>query len=140
MLWIKAFHIVFMVAWFAGLFYLPRFFVYHAGHPDGPVHDQFCVMERKLYRFIMNPAMLLTVGLGLWLAGLEWAYLKGAPWFWAKLVLVAALVAYHLHCGRLARDFAAGANTHSERFYRVYNEAPTVALIAVVILVVIRPF
>ena len=92
MLWIKAFHIVFMVAWFAGLFYLPRIFVYHAGHADGPVHDQFCVMERKLYRLIMTPAMVLTVGLGLWLAALEWAYLKGAGWFWVKVALVAALV------------------------------------------------
>jgi uncharacterized integral membrane protein (TIGR00701 family) len=92
MLWIKAFHIVFMVSWFAGLFYLPRIFVYHAGHPSGPVHEQFCVMERKLYRFIMTPAMVLTVALGLWLTGLEWAYLKGAGWFWAKLALVAALV------------------------------------------------
>jgi putative membrane protein len=140
MLWIKAFHIVFMVSWFAGLFYLPRIFVYHAGHPSGPVHEQFCVMERKLYRFIMTPAMVLTVALGLWLTGLEWAYLKGAAWFWAKLALVAALVVYHLHAGSVVAAFARGANTRSHRFYRLYNEAPTLVLIAVVILVVIRPF
>lgn len=140
MLWIKAFHIVFMVSWFAGLFYLPRIFVYHAGQPSGPVHAQLCVMEGKLYRIIMTPAMLLTVGLGAWLAALEWSYLKGQGWFWAKLVLVAGLVVYHLHCGRLVRTFAAGANTRSHRFYRVYNEAPTLVLIAVVVLVVVRPF
>jgi putative membrane protein len=140
MLWIKAFHIVFMVSWFAGLFYLPRIFVYHAGQPSGPVHAQFCVMERKLYRFIMNPAMVLTVVLGVWLAALEWPYLKDQGWFWVKLALVAALVVYHLHCGALVRAFAAGANTRSHRFYRFYNEAPTLVLIAVVVLVVIRPF
>lgn len=140
MLWIKAFHIVFMVSWFAGLFYLPRIFVYHAGHPDGPVHDQLCVMERKLYRFIMVPAMVLTVVLGLWLMGLGWAYLKGAAWLWVKLALVAGLVGYHLYCGRLVRVFAAGANTRPHTFYRVFNEVPTLVLIAAVILAVVRPF
>lgn len=140
MLWIKAFHIVFVVAWFAGLFYLPRIFVYHAGHPSGPVHDQLCVMERKLYRLIMHPAMVLTVALGAWLTALEWAYLRGAGWFWVKLALVAGLLAYHVHCGRLVRTFAAGANTRPHTFYRVYNELPTLVLVAVVVLVVVRPF
>lgn len=140
MLWIKAFHIVFMVSWFAGLFYLPRIFVYHAGHPAGPVHEQLCVMERKLYRLIMTPAMVLTVGLGLWLTALGWGYLKGAGWYWAKVALVAGLVGYHLYCGRLVGVFAAGANTRPHTFYRVFNEVPTLVLIAAVVLAVVRPF
>lgn len=139
MLWVKAFHIVFMVAWFAALFYLPRIFVYHACAPSGPVHEQFCVMERRLYRAIMTPAMILTVAFGLWLLAAGWGYLAGALWLWIKLALVAGLIAYHLYCGRLVRVFAAGANTRPHTFYRAFNEVPTLILIAVVILAVVRP-
>jgi len=139
MLWVKAFHIVSMVAWFAALFYLPRIFVYHAGAPSGPVHEQFCVMERRLYRAIMTPAMILTVGFGLWLLALGWDYLAGAAWLWIKLALVAGLIGYHLYCGHLVRVFAAGANTRPHTFYRVFNEVPTLVLIAVVVLAVVRP-
>jgi putative membrane protein len=139
MLWVKAFHIVSMVAWFAALFYLPRIFVYHASAPSGPVHEQFCVMERRLYRAIMTPAMVLTVVLGLWLLAAGWGYLSGQLWLWIKLVLVAGLIGYHFFCGRLVRVFAAGANTRPHTFYRFFNEVPTLVLIAVVILAVVRP-
>lgn len=140
MLWIKSFHIIFMVSWFAGLFYLPRIFVYHAGHPDGPVHDQFCVMEYKLYRYIMNPAMVLTVALGLWLTWIGWAWLAPSGWFWAKMALIAGLLVYHFMCGRIVATFATGANTRPHTFYRLFNELPTLVLIAAVILAVVKPF
>ncbi len=140
MLWVKAFHIIAMVSWFAGLFYLPRIFVYHAQAPEAAVHAQFCVMERKLYRYIMNPAMMLTVALGLWLAWREWDMISDGYWFHAKMALVALLVAYHLACGRFVRVFAEGRNTRPHRFYRMFNEIPTLILVAVVILVVVKPF
>lgn len=140
MLWVKAFHIIFMVSWFAGLFYLPRLFVYHAGQTDGPVHEQFCVMERKLLTVIMNPAMVLTVLFGVWLAASRWTYVSASGWFWLKLVLVAFLIGYHLYCGHLVRVFAEGRNRRSHRFYRMFNELPTVMLFGVVILAVVRPF
>jgi len=139
MRWLEAFHIVFMVSWFAGLFYLPRIFVYHAGHPTGPVHTQFCVMERKLYRFIMMPAMLLTLALGLALAVGDWFLVKDQLWFWIKMALVVLLVAYHFHNGYIVGLFARGENRHGHRFYRLYNEFPTIVLIAVIILVVVQP-
>jgi protoporphyrinogen IX oxidase len=138
--WVKAFHIIAVVSWFAGLFYLPRFFVYHVNHISGPVHEQFCIMERKLYRFIMRPAMVLTVVLGLLLAAIEWDTVGGEPWFWIKMVLVAALLVFHWHNGRVVRAFAAGRNRYSERFFRLYNELPTLVLIGAVIMVVVRPF
>ena len=140
MLWVKSLHIIFMVSWFAGLFYLPRIFVYHAGHPDGPVHEQFCVMERKLYNFIMIPAMVLTVVFGMWLAVNGWEYYHAENWFRFKILLVAALIGYHFHSGSLVKTFAAGKNTRPHQFYRVYNELPTVVLIVAVILTVLRPF
>jgi len=137
--WLEAFHIIFMVSWFAGLFYLPRLFVYHAGHPAGPVHEQFCIMERKLYRFIMIPAMLLTLFFGLMLAAGEWDMIKNQAWFWIKMALVILLVAYNFHNGRIISRFSRGENRHSHKFYRLYNELPTLVLIAVVILVVVQP-
>jgi len=140
MLWIKAFHIIAVVSWFAGLFYLPRIFVYHAGHADGPVHAQFCIMERKLYRYIMNPAMLATLAFGLWLAWIERDLIADGYWFHAKMALVATLVAFHLVCGRFVRAFAAGRNRRDHRFYRMFNEIPTLILVAVVILAVVKPF
>ena len=140
MLWIKAFHIIAMVSWFAGLFYLPRLFVYHASHPTGPVHEQFCIMERKLYRFIMQPAMALTLLMGGWLAVLEWSLVGPDLWFHLKMLLVAMLLGFHWHCGRTVALFADGLNRRPASFYRKYNEIPTLILIAAVVLVVVRPF
>lgn len=138
--WIKAFHIIAVVSWFAGLFYLPRIFVYHSRHTSGPVHEQFCVMEYKLYRFIMRPAMIATILLGLLLASIEWNSIADKPWFWIKMLLVSALLTFHWHNGRMVREFAEGINQRSERFFRVYNELPTLVLIGAVIMVVVRPF
>lgn len=140
MLWVKSFHIIAMVSWFAGLFYLPRIFVYHAEHDNDSVHKQFCVMERKLYRFIMWPAMIVTIVLGVALAWGEWDVLAGQVWFDLKMVLVVILLAFHVHCGHTVKTFAAGNNTRPHTFYRKYNEIPTLILIAVVIMVVVRPF
>jgi len=140
MLWIKSFHIIAMVAWFAGLFYLPRIFVYHAGHKDGPVHEQLSVMEYKLYRYIMNPAMMATIALGTALAWMQWDYVSGAIWFWVKMVLVSLLMTYHYYSEHLIKVFAAGKNTRPHTFYRKYNEIPTLILIAIVILVMVKPF
>ncbi len=137
MLWIKSLHVVFMVAWFAGLFYLPRLFVYHAMSTDSVSRDRFIVMERKLYRGIMTPCMVLTVGFGLWM----WlGYGITGNWLYAKLVLVALLIAYHFWLGRIAADFARGAATRTHVFYRWINELPLVLLVAIVILAVVKPF
>ncbi len=137
MLWIKSLHIVFVVSWFAGLFYLPRLFVYHADATDGPGNERFKVMERKLYRGIMTPTMVLTLVTGAWM----WlGYGIGGAWLHAKLVLVAALVAYHFWLGKLVRDFAADANRRGHVFYRWINEVPLVLLFAIVALVVVKPF
>jgi len=137
MLWLKAFHIVFVVSWFAGLFYLPRLFVYHALAGDPVTKDTFGVMERKLYRGIMTPAMVLSVASGAWL----WlGYGITGGWLHAKVALVAVLVAYHFWLGHLRKQFAADRNSHTHVFYRWVNEAPTVLLIAIVVLVVLKPF
>jgi putative membrane protein len=119
MLWIKALHIVFVVAWFAGLFYLPRLFVYHAQAEDAASRERFKVMERKLYLGIMTPAMVVTLATGLWL------------WL---------LVVYHFWMRALMSDFARDANRHTHVYYRWVNEIPTVILFAVVVLVVVKPF
>lgn len=135
--WIKAFHIVFMVTWFAGLFYLPRLFVYHAMAEDTVSRARFKVMERKLYYGIMAPGAVLTIVFGTWL----WlAYGITGGWLHAKLALVAALIAYHLWCGKLVNDFKYDRNTRGHVWYRWFNEVPTVVLIAVVILTVVKPF
>jgi putative membrane protein len=137
MLWIKALHIIFVVSWFAGLFYLPRLFVYHAQASDPVSIERFKVMERKLYRGIMMPAMILTVGSGLWM-WLRYGYSGG--WLNAKVVLVVLLVAYHFWLRKLLGDFAHDRNRRTHVFYRWVNEAPTVLLIAIVVLVVVKPF
>lgn len=140
MIWIKAFHIIFMVAWFAGLFYLPRLFVNHAMTDDDAVHERLALMERKLYRFI-TPWMLLTIGFGFWLMyEYAWAAYRHMFWLHLKLLLVAALVVYHFYCGKLLRDFAAGRNRHSHVWYRWFNELPVLVLFAAVILAVVKPF
>lgn len=137
MLWVKAFHIVFMVTWFAGLFYLPRLFVYHAMSPDASTKDRFKVMERKLYYGIMTPGAVLTIatGIALWLY-----YGIAGGWLFAKLALVAGLAAYHLWCGALLAAFRDNRNTRGHVWYRWFNEVPVVFLIAIVVLVVVKPF
>lgn len=125
-----------MVTWFAGLFYLPRLFVYHAMSDDVISQERFKVMERKLYSFT-TPSAIMTVLLGLWL----WlGYGFSGTWLYVKLGLVAVLVAYHIYCGKLMRDFQRGQNLHSARYFRWFNEIPAVVLIAVVLLVMLKPF
>ena len=137
MLWIKTLHVFFVVAWFAGLFYLPRLFVYHAMTAEREGSERFKVMERKLYRGIMTPSALLALGFGLWL----WlGYGITGGWLHAKLTVVLLLVVYHLWCGRLLRDFAADRNRRSHVWYRWFNEVPVVFLFAAVALVVVKPF
>jgi len=128
---------VFVIAWFAGLFYLPRLFVYHAQSSDAVSLERFKVMERKLYRGIMTPCMVLTLVFGVWL-WLGYGFRGG--WLMAKLALVIILVAYHFWLGRLLQDFARGANRRSHVFYRWINELPLVLLVAIVVLVVVKPF
>lgn len=137
MLWIKAWHIIFMVTWFAGLFYLPRLFVYHAMSSDETSNARFKIMERKLFYGIMTPGAVLTIAFGLWL-WLGYGFTGG--WLHAKVSLVVLLVLYHLYCGKLVRDFAHDRNQHGHVFYRWLNEAPVLALIAIVILVEVKPF
>lgn len=137
LLWIKALHIIFMVTWFAGLFYLPRLFVYHAMSSDTAGVERFKVMERKLYFGIMTPGAVLTLVFGLWL----WlGYGITGGWLMAKLVLVVVLIAYHLYCGKLLKDFRLDRNRHGHVYYRWLNEFPVLILIAAVILVIVKPF
>jgi protoporphyrinogen IX oxidase len=137
MLWIKALHIVFMVTWFAGLFYLPRLFVYHAMTADEAGGERFKVMERKLYYGIMTPGAVFTIAFGMWL----WlGYGFAGAWLQAKLAVVVALVLYHLYCGRLLADFKHDRNAKSHVWYRWFNEVPVIFLFAAVILVVVKPF
>jgi putative membrane protein len=138
MLWVKSLHIIFMVTWFAGLFYLPRLFVYHAMASDTISLERFKGMERKLYWGIMTPGAVLTIVFGLWL-WLGWFRGQGS-WLHAKMALVALLAGYHLWCGMLLRGFAAGRNTKSHAWLRWFNEVPVVILFATVFLVVLKPF
>jgi len=140
MLWIKAFHVVAVICWFAGLFYMPRLFVYHAQASDTISQERFVIMERKLYRGIMWPSMVLTVLLGLCMLIPHWDIYRTQGWLHAKLGLVGLLIAYHLACGHFRRAFAEGRNTRSHVFFRVFNELPVLLLIAIVILVIVRPF
>ncbi len=141
MLWIKAFHIIAVVCWFAALFYLPRLFVYHAQCEanDSTGNERFKIMERKLYRGIAWPSMILTIALGLWLISFNWDYYSGALWLYIKAVLVALLVIYHLYCGKLLDNFREEKNTRSHIFYRWFNEIPVLFLVVIVVLVVVRP-
>lgn len=136
MLWVKSLHIIFMVTWFAGLFYLPRLFVYHAMADDAPSRERFKIMERKLYFGIMTPGAVLTVAFGLWL----WlGYGFHGLWLDLKLALVCVLIGYHIYCGKLLVDFRHDRNRHGHVFYRWLNEFPALILVAVVILVVVKP-
>lgn len=140
MLWLKAFHVFFMVAWFAGLFYLPRLFVYHAEASEQGVKDTFKVMERRLWWFI-TPFAVLTLVFGLWLIGVYgMAWFKASGWLHAKLALVLALYVYHGYLYVLMKRFAADNNQHSPRFYRILNETPVLVLLAVILLAVLKPF
>ena len=141
-LWIKAFHIIFIASWFAGLFYLPRLFVYHASLVPGPhaaaQSETFKVMERRLLKAIMTPAMIAT-----WIFGLILAWMSGyyaAGWLQAKFVLVLAMSGIHGWLARMVKDFAADRNTRSQRFYRVINEVPTLLMIGIVILAIVKPW
>jgi protoporphyrinogen IX oxidase len=142
--WIKAFHIIAVIAWMAGILYLPRLFVYHCAAEKGSVQSEtFKIMERRLLRAIINPAMIATWLLGLWLAwhGPDSRYgWFASGWFQAKLVLVIALSALHGFFARWVKDFAGDRNRHSQRFYRIINELPTVIMIGIVILAVVKPF
>ena len=137
MLWVKALHVIFMVTWFAGLFYLPRLFVYHAETRDETSHERFLVMERKLFA-IMTIGALLTALFGVWLIA-AWHWPLTERWLQIKLLLVAALIAYHLYCAQLVKRFKLQQNVHSGVFYRWFNEFPALILIAVVLLAVLRP-
>lgn len=142
MLWLKALHIISMVCWFAGLFYLPRLFVYHTQVEDAAGRERFAQMEKRLSRFIMTPASIATWVFGLWLlfGGLGWDYYKTQGWFHTKLTLVVLLTGYHHVCLAHIKRLANGTNVKSEKYFRIFNEIPVVFLIGIVILVVVRPF
>jgi putative membrane protein len=137
-LWLKAFHVVFVVTWFAGLFYLPRLFVYHAVTTDMPSLERFVVMERRLYG-IMSLGAGLAMGFGVAMIIAQPDYLS-LGWLRTKLVLVAVLIGYHHYCRVLMRSLAEGRNSRSRRWLRWFNEAPAVLLIAIVVLAVVKPF
>jgi len=136
MLWIKALHIIFVVTWFAGMFYLPRLFVYHAMAEDTAGRQRFKLMERKLYWGIMAPGGALTIVFGAWL----WSYGASGNWLHAKLVVVALTIVYHLYCGKLLADFAHDRNGKSHVWFRWFNEVPVLLLAAAVVLAVVKPF
>ena len=138
MLWVKSLHIIFMVTWFAGLFYLPRLFVYHATAEDRISIERFKLMERRLFWGIMTPGAVLTIVFGVWL-WIGW-FMPATGWIHAKIALVALLAGYHLWCWRLLKDFAAERNSKTERWLRWFNEVPTLVLFAAVFLVVFKPF
>jgi len=136
MLWVKAFHIIFVTSWFAGLFYLPRLLVNHAMVTDAVTSERLKLMERKLYRFML-PLAVLALGFGLWL----WlGYGVTGKWMHPKLTLVAVLIGYHFYCGKLIDHFKHDRNKRSQVWYRWFNELPVVALTIIVILVVVKPF
>jgi protoporphyrinogen IX oxidase len=139
--WIKSVHILAVIAWMAGLLYLPRLFVYHAmSAPGSEQSETFKIMERRLLRGIMTPAMLGALAFGLPLAGTPGVVDWHRGWIWAKLVLVAGLVLFHAALAHWRREFAEDRNRHAPRFFRVINELPSLALIGIVILVVVKPF
>lgn len=139
MLWVKAFHLIAIICWFAALFYLPRLFVYHAMSTDDISRDRFKVMERKLYRGIGTPSLVATVGLGLWLSSGNWDYYAQSLWYWVKMTLVAALVVYHFICGHFIKQFRNDRCQRNHVFFRWFNEFPVLLLIGIVILAVVKP-
>ena len=139
MLWVKAVHIIFMVTWFAGLFYLPRLFVYHASSDDAISNERFKIMERKLFWGITTPGGILTAVFGFWLIAILGLPVLSALWLQLKLALIVVLVGYHIWCGKLVADFKHDRNKHSHVWYRWFNEFPVLILIAVVLLVELQP-
>lgn len=139
-LWIKAFHIIAVICWFAGIFYLPRLFVYHASAEDQVSRERFVIMEGKLMRIIMRPAMVLSLALGIAMLAMSWQAFASSVWMWLKIFFVVLLLGYHHYCAIIVRRFATGETPHSERFFRAFNELPVLILIAIVILVVVKPF
>lgn len=141
MLWVKAFHIIAMVCWFAALFYLPRLFVYHTmSVEEHTSNERFKIMERKLFWGIMTPSAIITILLGFWLVSYNASYYMQQGWFHAKLSMVLLLVIYHLFCGIYVRKFAHDSSTRSSRFYRIFNEIPVLMLVCIIIFVVVKPF
>ena len=141
LLWIKALHVVAMVAWMSGLFYLPRLYVYHCQVAPGSAEgERFKVMERRLLKQIMNPAMIVTWIAGLLMAGIPGVVDMHALWFPVKLVLVLLMTGFHGACSRWRRDFLNDRNRRPEKFYRIANEIPTVLLVLIVVLVIVKPF
>jgi len=141
MLWLKALHLIFMVTWFAGLFYLPRLFVYHAMSDDEISNERFKVMERKLYYGIMTPGMIITFIFGIWmLTDYAWAIYSHSGWLHAKLGLLFILVIYHVLCGIWLLDFKHDRNQRSHVYYRWMNEVPVLFLVGIIILAVVKPF
>jgi protoporphyrinogen IX oxidase len=141
MLWIKALHLIFMVTWFAGLFYLPRLFVYHAMSTDQVSIDRFKIMERKLFFGIMAPGALLTLVFGFWTLIINgWDSYSGSLWLHVKLGVILLVLIYHGYCGKLLLDFKHDRNTHSHIWFRWFNEIPVFFLIVIIILAVVRPF
>ncbi len=137
--WLKAFHLIGVVCWFAGIFYLPRLFVYHAMAEDSVSIERFKLMERRLFRAIMTPSASVAVVFGIWLAALNSSYYAGTLWFPLKLALVSMLIAYHVYCGFIIRHFQRNENARGHVFYRWFNELPIIVLVGVVILAVVRP-
>ncbi len=139
-MWLKAWHLIGMVTWFAGLFYLPRLFVYHAMSDDQTSKERFKVMERKLYYGITTPGGIFTLVLGLWmLHDYAWTAWGGHLWLTIKLILIGLLVAYHLYCGKLLADFKHDRNYRSHVWFRWFNELPVLLLIAIILLAVLKP-
>ena len=141
MLWLKALHLIFMVTWFAGLFYLPRLYVYHAMSTDDISNERFKVMERKLFYGIMTPGMIVTFIFGIWmLADYAWAVYATAGWLHAKLALLVLALVYHYFCYLWLNDFKLDRNQRSHVYYRWMNEVPVLFLVGIIILAVVRPF
>lgn len=141
MLWLKALHLIFMVTWFAGLFYLPRLYVYHAMSDDDISNERFKVMERKLFYGIMTPGMIITFIFGLWmLVDYAWSMYSSMGWLHAKLALLALAVVYHYYCYRYLLDFKFDRNPRTHVFYRWFNEVPVLFLVLIIILAVVKPF
>ena len=138
MLWVKAFHIVSMVTWFAGLFYLPRLFIYHRAAEDQTSQERFVIMERRLF-IIMTIGAVLTTVFGIWLILLNPGLLN-TGWLRGKLLLVLGLIGYHLWCRKISVDLKTGADQHSDKWLRWFNEAPSLLLIAIVVLAIVKPF
>ncbi len=138
-LWVKSLHIIFMICWFAGLFYLPRLFVYHAMSSDSISLQRFNIMERKLFYGIMTPSAVLTILSGAWLISHNLNFYLSQPWMLIKLIGVLLLIIYHGYCGFYYHQFKNNNNHHSHKFYRYFNEAPVLMLFLIIVMVIIKP-